>query len=59
MSQITLTTTERTALLDVLDSVLSDLGMEIAATDTREYREELKARRDLLSGVRDRLAQTE
>ena len=42
MSQIELSEAEVTTLQDVLDSYLSELRMEIADTDQREFREGLK-----------------
>ncbi len=40
---------------DVLTSAISDLSPEIAGTDNFEYREALKARREVLRGVVARL----
>ena len=40
---------------DVLTSAITDLSPEIAGTDNFEYREALKARREVLRGVVARL----
>jgi hypothetical protein len=40
---------------DVLNSAITDLSPEIAGTDNFEYREGLKARREVLRGVVARL----
>ena len=40
---------------EVLTSAISDLSPEIAGTDNFEYREGLKARREVLQGVVARL----
>lgn len=59
MTQITLTPTERETLAGVLESVLSDLRMEIAATDRQEFRDRLKGKRDVLNAILDRLSPSE
>jgi len=42
---------ERETLMGTLQSYLSDLSSEIADTDRFEFREELKARRDVLNKI--------
>lgn len=44
---------EKQALGNVLKSYLSDMSYEIAGTDRKEFRDELKAKRDLLQKVLD------
>ncbi len=39
-------------LRDYLDRVISDLGMEIPATDAPQFREQLRDQRDALRRVR-------
>lgn len=51
MIQIDLTTEERRILADVLDSYLSDLRMEIASTDRKEFREDLKVQKTVVEKV--------
>jgi hypothetical protein len=43
MVQITLTTDEAATLREVLETYVSDLRMEIADTDSMDFRERLKA----------------
>ena len=38
-------------IIEVLDSYLSDLGMEITDTDSMEYREKLKSKRSSIQRV--------
>ena len=38
-------------IIEVLDSYLSDLGMEITDTDSMEYREKLKSKRNSIQRV--------
>lgn len=51
MVQIELTPTEAEVLKMVLEDYLSDLRMEIADTDSMDYRDKLKARKMLLRKV--------
>jgi hypothetical protein len=51
MVQLELDPEERDELVNVLRSSLSDLRMEIAATDGVEYRDALKVRKELLVKV--------
>jgi hypothetical protein len=45
------------ALRDALGRYLSDLSMEIADTDAKDYREHLKQRRDNLRALLEQLPQ--
>ena len=51
MPQVELNDDEAQALVDVLESKLRDLSYEIADTDTREFKDQLKSRRELLRRV--------
>lgn len=55
MTRLELTDHETAELCDVLASYLSDLRMEIADTDTQDFRERLKAREALLKDLLRRL----
>lgn len=55
MTQLDLSPEEQTALIHVLDEYLSDLGMEIADTDNKDFREELKKRKGVARAIRERL----
>ena len=48
MIQLALTQEECVILKDVLDNYLSDLRQEISATDLVEFKEILKARKDVI-----------
>jgi hypothetical protein len=48
VAQITMTRAEAAALRDILSSYLSDLRMEIADTDSMQFREGLKGQEALL-----------
>ena len=54
--ELTLNDVEATELRDLLDGSLGDLSSEIADTDNPSFRLALKARRDHLRAVRDKLA---
>ena len=58
MVQITLTDKESDILRDVLDNYLSDLRQEISATDLVEFKENLKARKNVIMKVLDALSET-
>jgi len=58
MVQITLTEEESVILRDVLDNYLSDLRQEISATDLVEFKDNLKARKNVIMKVLDALAET-
>ncbi|HKD69572.1 MAG TPA: hypothetical protein VKB84_22225 [Candidatus Binataceae bacterium] len=55
MAKIELSTEEAEELSGILENYLSDLRMEIVDTDSTDFREGLKKRRDLVSRVVDRL----
>jgi hypothetical protein len=56
MKRIELTETETLTLVDVLESALSDLVTEVAATENRELRASLKERKAIIREVLARLA---
>lgn len=49
---------EREALLDLVDRELSELGPEIRHTDDRQYRDDLKARKQQMRELREHLEAT-
>ena len=51
MPQLNLDENEVEALVDLLESKLRDLSYEISETDTREFKDQLKSRRELLKRV--------
>ena len=55
MAQITLNNDETLMLKGILESYLSDLRMEVADTDRREYRDELKMEEVFLKDLIGRL----
>jgi uncharacterized protein (DUF2164 family) len=55
MAQITLTQEEAAALRGVLNSYLSDLRMEVADTDSMQFRENLKREEVLLKKLLQQL----
>jgi hypothetical protein len=55
VAQITMTQAEVAALREVLTSYLSDLRMEIADTDSMQFREDLKRQEELLKNLLQRL----
>jgi hypothetical protein len=57
MIHLDLDATERSILLETLESYLSDMSVEIADTDRFEFREQLKARRDVLNKILDAVKQ--
>jgi hypothetical protein len=48
MIQLDLTTEEQQILAEVLESYLSDLRYEIANTDSQDFRDKLKHRKEVL-----------
>lgn len=48
---------ERALLVELLESDISELRMEIADTDRREYREMLKSREALMKKMEEKLSQ--
>ncbi len=59
MTRIELTTEETQTLSEILESYLSDLRMEIAATENRDWRGAMKARESFIKDVLSRLAATD
>lgn len=57
MIQFMITEEERELLIDILETDISELRMEIADTDRREYREMLKNREVLMKNIQQRLDQ--
>jgi hypothetical protein len=55
VAQITMTQAEVAALREVLTSYLSDLRMEIADTDSMQFREDLKRQEELLKKLLQQL----
>jgi len=55
MVHLTLEPTDAEILRLVLESYLSDLRMEIADTDSMDYRDKLKARKRVLRSIVDML----
>lgn len=55
MIQLDLNQQDAEVLADTLENYLSDLRMEISATDLQDYREGLKSRKDVLVKVLDEL----
>jgi hypothetical protein len=57
MIQLILTEEERELLIELLENDISDLRMEIADTDRREYRDMLKNREALMKNIQQKLEQ--
>jgi len=55
MVTIKLTSQQRTALADLLDATITDLGTEIAHTDRHDFRVALKLRRQQYRDLLDQL----
>jgi hypothetical protein len=55
MATLQLTEEEREALETVLKGFLSDMSYEIADTDLSKFRDELRARRQVLFGIVEKL----
>ena len=55
MATVTLSDEEAGLLKDILDGYLSDLRMEIADTDSQDFREMLKKRKAFLGRVIEQL----
>ena len=51
MLELKLSSAEQQVLVEVLDAVIADLGMEIGNTDLQDYREVLKERKQTLLKV--------
>jgi len=58
MIQLALTDEESVILRNVLDSYLSDLRQEISATDLVEFKNTLKARKNVIMKVLDAIPET-
>lgn len=56
MAQLQLTDEQAQELGAMLNRVLGDLSYEISDTDTQDFRDQLKHRRDVLRSVADLLA---
>jgi len=57
MIQFMITEEERELLMDILETDISELRMEIADTDRRGYREMLKNREVLMKNIQQKLDQ--
>jgi hypothetical protein len=55
MTTIVLTDHQAATLLEYLQSALGELSVEIAGTDRKSYRDEIKAERSVLSEVLHKL----
>ena len=55
MITLELTSAEAAALRETLRHDLSDMSVEIAGTDRKAYRDEIKLERELLQGIVERL----
>jgi hypothetical protein len=58
MPNLELTEDERRTLAEMLESAVSELGYEIANTDSADYRDGLKAKKATASKVLERLKQS-
>jgi hypothetical protein len=56
MTTLQLNVEQAEALRVVLDRILSDMSVEIADTDLKVYRDDLKHRRDAIREVKEMLA---
>ncbi len=56
MLHLDLTEEEVTELVDLLEYQLPELRMEIADTDDKEFRDQLKDREAVLNSVQDKLS---
>jgi len=55
MIRLELTEQERQVLRDALEGYLSDLRMEIADTDRKNFREQLKQNKEILQNILNQL----
>lgn len=53
--QIEMSEKEAEVLREALETAVSNLSVQIADTDRQNFRESLKARRDLLRGIAERI----
>ena len=58
MPNLELTEEENKTLAEILESAVSDLGYEIANTDSKDYRDGLKAKKANASAILERLGRT-
>ena len=56
MAKLILTGKEEMMLKEILESFLSDLRMEVADTDSKKYREDLKEQEVFLKDIIQRLS---
>ena len=56
MIRLDLEDTEAQVLSEFIESTLSNLSYEISDTDTKDFRDALKAKRDVLVKVKEALA---
>lgn len=56
MPHLDLTDTEAETLKHALQNLLKDLSYEIADTDSQDFRDDLKARRDVLAKIEQALS---
>lgn len=54
--ELTLTDAEGTILRETLEKAVDDLLREIANTDSREFRERLNEREEIVRGILERLS---
>ena len=54
--ELTLTRAEHTILRETMEKSINDLLMEIAHTDNRKLREQLKEREEIMRGILARLS---
>lgn len=59
MIQLDLSAEERTLLIEILDNAHSDLRMEIADTDLKDFRDMLKGRKAVIDKVLGALREAE
>jgi hypothetical protein len=55
MSKLELNTREHEILTEVLESAVSDLGTEIAGTESADYRSGLKDKKQIVKAILERL----
>lgn len=55
MASLTFTENEVTLVREILEAYYSDLRMEIAGTDNKQVRDELKQKEAAIKGILDRL----
>ena len=57
MVQLNLSPEEQNVLIEVLTACISNLRMEIADTDRKDFRDEIKVRKELLKKIVESLQQ--